>query len=301
MLLIKSQDVLKEPCERSIAASIRRVSRKQLRGFVDSLSFPRHYEAERAANRRARDLVSGHLRKWGYAVSLQGEFDNVVAVPADAGDGPAILLGAHYDSVPACPAADDNASAVAACLECARVLAGRKAVPVRFAFFNREEDDFLGSIDFVRAMNGQGRSIAETHVFEMVGFTDSRPGSQAKPAGLPIDVPDVGDFLGVLGNQQSNYAVERITRLAASYLPAFPVLGLKVFLGAERAFRDLLRSDHVPFWEARLPAVMWTDTSEFRNPHYHAPTDLPDTLDYAFLANVTSLALCRVLDYAIGH
>jgi len=132
----------------------------------------------------------------------------------------------------------------------------------------------------------------------MVGYTDYRPGSQTKPAGLPVIIPDTGDFLGLLGNQQSNHAVERLVRLASSYVPELPVLGLKIFDGVERTFRDLLRSDHVPFWEAGLPAVMWTDTSEFRNPHYHASTDTPDTLDYDFLASVTRLAVCRVLDFA---
>jgi hypothetical protein len=34
---------------------------------------------------------------------------------------------------------------------------------------------------------------------------------------------------------------------------------------------------------------MWTDTSEFRNPHYHQPSDTPDTLDYEFMAEVAKL------------
>jgi hypothetical protein len=50
-----------------------------------------------------------------------------------------------------------------------------------------------------------------------------------------------------------------------------------------------LRSDHVPFWENKIPAVMWTDTSNFRNPNYHAPSDLPETLDYEAMADVTRL------------
>jgi hypothetical protein len=43
---------------------------------------------------------------------------------------------------------------------------------------------------------------------------------------------------------------------------------------------------------------MWTDTSEFRNPHYHRASDTPDTLDYAFMADVTRLALARVMSLA---
>jgi hypothetical protein len=32
---------------------------------------------------------------------------------------------------------------------------------------------------------------------------------------------------------------------------------------------------------------MLTDTSFLRNPHYHQPTDTPDTLDYERMAQVT--------------
>ena len=62
-----------------------------------------------------------------------------------------------------------------------------------------------------------------------------------------------------------------------------------------RISHHLLRSDHVPFWEAGVPALMWTDTAEFRNPHYHRPTDTPETLDYEFLAGVARLLVHAVL------
>jgi len=54
-------------------------------------------------------------------------------------------------------------------------------------------------------------------------------------------------------------------------------------------------SDHAPFWRAGLPALMWTDTAEFRNPHYHWHTDTPETLDYEFLTGVTRLLVHSVL------
>jgi hypothetical protein len=46
-------------------------------------------------------------------------------------------------------------------------------------------------------------------------------------------------------------------------------------------------SDHAPFWDRGFPAVMLTDTAFLRNPHYHQPTDVPETLDFGFLARVT--------------
>ena len=60
----------------------------------------------------------------------------------------------------------------------------------------------------------------------------------------------------------------------------------------------LLRSDHSPFWRAGVPAMMWTDTSEFRNANYHLPSDTPDTLDYGFMKQVTQLMLVAILSHA---
>ena len=37
-----------------------------------------------------------------------------------------------------------------------------------------------------------------------------------------------------------------------------------------------------------MPALMITDTSFFRNPHYHQASDTPETLDYPFLAKVAA-------------
>ncbi|MFN7975174.1 MAG: M28 family peptidase [Acidobacteriota bacterium] len=292
--LIRSRDLPAVPRNEAATELARRVSEEALRDLVVALSIPRHHDAEPAANARTRDFVAARLASWGYAVEIQGPHGNVLAASPGSEDRPSILLGAHYDSVPGSPGADDNASAVALCLECARLLAGSPA-PVRYAFFNREEDHLLGSIDLVSARREELlRSIALVHVFEMVGYTDRRPGSQRAPQGLPVALPDVADFLGILGNQQSNHIVERVVHLAASHVPDTATIGLQIFGGAERAFRDLLRSDHVPFWEAGIPALMWTDTSEFRNPNYHRPTDLPETLNYGFLANVTRLALCHI-------
>ena len=61
---------------------------------------------------------------------------------------------------------------------------------------------------------------------------------------------------------------------------------------------DTFRSDHVPFWLAGIPAIMLTDTANFRNPHYHAPTDTVDTLNYRFMANVTRALVATVAEHA---
>jgi len=47
-------------------------------------------------------------------------------------------------------------------------------------------------------------------------------------------------------------------------------------------------SDNWSFWQEGYPALMVTDTAFFRNPHYHQPSDLPDTLDYARMSELVS-------------
>jgi Zn-dependent M28 family amino/carboxypeptidase len=285
-----------KPTDAAVTELLARVSPERLFAYVDMLAFPRHYVAERRANVRARDLLVTLLTSFGYAPVLQGAYDNIVVTSGDVQEGGTLLLGAHYDSVPGTPGADDNGSAVAVCLECARLLAEVPAAPTMIVFFNREEDGLLGSRDFVADLGGTAKAIAEAHIFEMVGYCNRAPKSQRMPAGIPgFIAPTVGDFLALVANRRSNTIGEALLKLAASYVPTFPVLALKMYLGIERFFKDLHRSDHAPFWEAGIPALMWTDTSEFRNPHYHRATDTPDTLDYDFVARVARLALARAV------
>jgi hypothetical protein len=130
----------------------------------------------------------------------------------------------------------------------------------------------------------------------MVGFASRAPGSQRNPVPL-IQAPTVGDFLGLVGTHGSRRVLDHVLATASSH--AVPVQGLYLpDVPLERIGQlshHLLRSDHAPFWRAGLPALMWTDTAEFRNPNYHLPTDTPDTLDYAFMAEVAKLLVHVVL------
>jgi hypothetical protein len=73
--------------------------------------------------------------------------------------------------------------------------------------------------------------------------------------------------------------------------PNLRVLGLQLHLSIAQRFSVLHRSDHVAFWSQSISATLWIDTAEFRNPHYHEPSDTPETLDYAFLQQVTELLI----------
>jgi hypothetical protein len=272
------------------------VSIRELQDYVAHVSLPRHAQVQAHENGLVRKHVANLLRSYGYDVQVLGQHFNVVAGPPDWPNQPCILIGAHYDSVPNSPGADDNASGLAVMLACARILTHfRPARPVLFVAFNSEEDGALGSEEFISIIASRRLRIQQVCILEMVGYASDRRGSQKTPPGLPLRIPDVGNFLGLVSNWHSRLVLDRLLGIAQTYIPDFPVLGLHMTPGVEILVPTMQRSDHAPFWRANIPALMWTDTAEFRNPHYHGPTDTPDTLDYAFMSQVLLLLLANCL------
>lgn len=259
-----------------------RLDQDYLREIVEKLSFPRVFGTP--GNGKAEQLVAEEMQKILGSSFIVGKTRNVCSGKLEQAR---ILIGAHYDSVPNTPGADDNASAVAVMLAVARCVGSRS--DVAYVAFNGEECGLVGSHEFVETMSGDMKRLEQVHVLEMVGYRDRRPQSQRNP--LPIvQTPTTGDFLGIVGNHGG--LVEQIIRQAGCI--DVPVVGLAIPEGMPLAAIEqwsphLLRSDHACFWEKNIPAVMWTDTSEFRNPHYHQPTDMPETLDYEFMAEVGKL------------
>lgn len=287
-----------EPLPR-IKALLETVSSSQLREWVKRISVPRHFTAEAKQNRATADWLDKIFTSLGFRVERQGQYSNVLAFPEKSFEE-MILVGAHYDSVPMCPGADDNGSVAAAMLGCAAACSlWHPALPVVFVAFNCEEDGLLGSSDFVESyLPKAGFRVRCAHVLEMVGYASTEPGSQHLPTGLPVKIGNIGNFLGLLANGRSTAVMDLVLRHARTYAPELPVTGLKVKLGLEKYFPVLARSDHAPFWDHKIPAVMWTDTSEFRNHNYHRHTDTPDTLNYRFLKHVTQLLTACVIQQA---
>jgi hypothetical protein len=277
-----------------IEAALEAIIPDDLRDVVNRIALPRVFGTpeNKVVRKVIHDLLASHLGT-GSAIAVDGSGNLVAGDPRRA----RILVGAHYDAVPGTPGADDNASAVAVLLAAARVIGPREEVC--YVAFDGEECGYVGSRALVEGL-GRNR-LEQVHVPEMVGFTSRAPGSQENPIPM-IATPTVGDFLGLVGTHRSRHVLDHV--LACAGHAAIPVYGLYLPDMPLAAMRTLVphafRSDHAPFWSAGIPALMWTDTAEFRNPNYHRPTDTPETLDYAFMAEVARLLVYVVLSSLYG-
>lgn len=232
--------------------------------------------------------------------AMGGIYRNVIGVahPDVAENRPVLsplIVAAHYDTVPGSPGADDNASALAVLLDVAqRMRQSSLSRPVHFIAFCLEEDNLLGSRAYVAHLRETRTPIQGAIVLECVGYARDEEGSQKIPPGVPIAVPSVGNFLAVIGNQHSQSLTMAIDRSMNPHLPVVPL----IVPGNGELLPDTRRSDHTAFWEQGFPAVMLTDTANFRNPHYHQPTDTLETLNLDFMASVADGVTAAVLGLA---
>lgn len=210
------------------------------------------------------------------------------------------ILGAHYDSVIGTPGADDNASAVAALLEIARLLKDKKLrIPLLYAGFTLEEYGCVGSRHLIEKATASGQKFYGMISLEMVGYRVRKPGSQKYPPYISVEnYPDTGDFIAIVGNEPSNELVRSLRGKMAETVPGLPIETL-VVPGHGDQFLDVRLSDHSPFWDHGTPAVMITDTAFFRNPNYHQPSDTLETLDLDLIAE-TAHAVAGFLEHYLG-
>lgn len=231
----------------------------------------------------------------------------IVEIPGKGRSGEVLVFAAHFDAVPRSPGADDNGSGTVALLEVARLLKDRPMQrTLRLCFFNCEEVGLVGSRAYVQSIQheftparpkppetGPGSApdsppaepVAPTYrilgmvSLDGIGFYSTAPDSQKSP--IPenelFKAPTVGDFLGmggILKHRRWSRALDKALRDAEPALKTVVVDFLPI------APPDLLRSDHAAFLAAGVPAVILADTANFRNPHYHQPTDTAETLDW---------------------
>jgi Zn-dependent M28 family amino/carboxypeptidase len=224
---------------------------------------------------------------------------NLLADLPGSPPGRRVLVVAHLDSVACSPGADDNASGVAALIECARLLASLPDPPaVTLAVVDLEELGKVGSTALARD-RAYLRTLKAVICLESVGTFCSQPGTQ-RLGGLGLLFRDVagrvrvnqsrGDFVLAVCRTSSSRAAQVLAAGGAALSPPLAVLAARdpradgwrgrLVTWLFPLLANLDRSDHAPFWNRGVPSMLVSTTAPFRNRHYHLPGDRPENLDY---------------------
>ncbi|MEM7160381.1 MAG: M28 family peptidase [Myxococcota bacterium] len=226
--------------------------------------------ASRAAT---RDFLVEQLDTLGLGGQLQTYSDtgtNVyAALPATLETNRTIVIGAHFDSVPGSPGANDNATGVAMVLSLGRWLQDLpcRDLNVLLVLFDEEEIGLLGSFGYAQWLAAQDLDVVSVHTIDQMGWDANGD------RGLEIERPDPG--------------------LLEVYEQAEPLApGDTPLTETQTGF-----TDHVSFRKLGFDAVGLTEqfVTGDTTPHYHLPSDTFETVDLGFLASSTVL-----LHVAIG-
>jgi hypothetical protein len=224
----------------------------------------------------ARDWLRAQFEGLGYTVAtpafVQGNFrpSNVIATrPGTTLAGEWVLVGGHYDSrngngepsntVANTPGAEDNASGCAGVLELATIFAN---VPTRrtlvFACYAGEEQGLFGSTNHMQTLSASGdlSRIRLAMIMDMIGFS----------ADSDLDV-----LLETSSQPAQAGVLSTFSQLATDYAP-----GLRAMLDTNPCC-----SDHMPWINQNVPALLTIENDWNLYPHYHRTTDIPANMTNA--------------------
>jgi len=207
------------------------------------------------------------------------DFANVVGIAPANHEAPAdlkpLVIGAHYDTVPGTPGADDNAASVAVVFEvAARLLHEPADRPVVIAIFDAEEPPYfhsrsMGSSRFVADHIGQNAHAAV--ILDLIAH--------------PVPLERIEKLVALMGVESHPAWAATARAVAAGPLPVLSV--------PNRIMPDM--SDHHAFRLAGSPYLFVTCG---QGRHYHRHTDTLANLDLDKAAHVADLVERLVRDAA---
>lgn len=233
--------------------------------------------------------LADRFKSFGYTDILLHQYNrngyqlkNVVCTKHGASNADRIImLCSHYDCLmeqpndtdARAPGADDNATGIAVILELARILSHVDLKnTIQFVAFSGEEQGYWGSTAYADYIKSNHINLHRLINLDMVGYP---------PPNLVITIEqDRGNVVSA-NNQPSQEFAKVMAQMATDYTH------LPVALG------EIYGSDYMPF-EARGYVVIGV-YDDGNNPNYHRSSDTPDTVNYAYMADVARIALATIL------
>jgi len=274
---------------------------ERLRAHVSAIASSEHNTGTPLALERAAAYIETALTEAGYRPARQEyaaggqRVRNIEVAVGNLAPGKRpdriFIVGAHYDSAPGAPGANDNGSGTAAVLELARLLKNVQlsaGTELRFVLFVNEEPPWfmgeqMGSMVHAAEMKRQGQPVQAALVLETMGYYTDAPNSQQLPPGLEGRYPSTGNFIAFVGTLESSSLVREALAAFRAH-SEFPAEGL----AAPAHTTGVTLSDHSSYNRHGYPALMITDTAFMRYPYYHTAQDTPEKLDYESMARVVN-------------
>jgi len=305
---------LDEARKGTIQALVDEVSLTELMAILEDLNGIRSYlEEEGDPLSFYEDRITQRFEASGYTVTLQPvplaepdidiTMDNIIVEKPGSDPSLApILYTGHWDSISWGPGIDDNATACAAVLEAARILADIEcARTIRFILFAFEEDGLLGSYHYIENTEDEIFGIIN---IDMIGYTAEVQNVLPTPD-VFIDFPTCGNFISIFASDLSAEWALSYAYAIETFVPDLPyyMAILDGNLANDPLLWDTLRSDHTPLWERGIPGVFLTDTAELREGHpYHSEDDTIENIDQEFfLKNVRAGLAALCLQAGVGE
>ena len=260
---------------------------QRLLSHLEQLAVPRHARWDQFGLLAVRSYIKEQLAALGeveehyFKEGIDVGTNLILRLPGQDQQLAPLLVAAHYDGPLESPGADDNASGIAALLELAqRWQAAPPRRPVWIVAFDQEEWGMLGSAALAQELKAAGQKLKLMVSLEMLAYTSET--QQYPLEAMRAIYGDRGDFIAIVANTDSELMLPGLARAMGNHVTT-KVLPVP---NAGHGIQGVRLSDHSPFWDAGYNALMVTDTSFMRNPHYHKPTDTIETLDLSFLASV---------------
>ncbi len=211
-----------------------------------------------------------------FSVGATPAFNVIATLPGTTRPNDWYLIGAHYDSTSqntalAAPGAEDNASGCAGVLEMARIftLHPPEATMIFLCYSGEEQGLFGGSAHASKLISdGDSGKVRAVLTMDMIGYT----GDTDLDCLLESNNSNAG-----LIQQFADAAAQHTTlRIVTSFFP--------------------FGSDHVPYLNRGMPALLVIENDWDSYPGYHRTTDLPANITLAMgretlRMNVATLAI----------
>jgi Predicted aminopeptidases len=278
--------------------------------------------AKKSNGRLTAIIDTTTLQPDGRRVTKTTLLGNVIATlkGTDPNDNRIFLISGHLDNMPGratdgttdAPGANDDASGVAAVLECARIMSQR-AFPATVIFMavSGEEQGLLGSQFmaekakrdslYIEAMlNNDIVGSNNTSETNIINNTKVRVFSEGLPANeLEKNAANIRN-LGLENDGKARQLARYVKEIGERYVDNLEIVLIY------RNDRFLRGGDHLPFVQRGFTAVRITEMNEnFYHQHQYVRDsngiqygDLPEFMDFEYLRKNTAMNLCNLANLA---